>query len=138
MPSSRPNPASSDQKDTATKPFTNANASYQSDKIITGLSHVIIKSTLTGALYGALVSIPTELLLRWRSPSYRSFGTRIRVFYHTIILTYSAAFMTESNVMKFEEKVRAEEARKREELIEWSVQNGLYTGEEEGYSPKRT
>lgn len=122
----------------ATKPFTSRNASHQSDSRITRLSHVILQSTFTGAMYGALISIPTELLLRWRSPFYRSFGTRIRVFYHTIIITYSAAFLTEHNVRLFEETVRKEEEDRRKQLIEWSVQNGIYTGGEEGFSTDAT
>lgn len=121
----------------ATKPFTNKNQSTQSDTKITRLSHVIIKSTLTGVLYGALFSIPTDLLLRWKSPLYRSFGTRIRIFYNTIILTYAASFVTETNVRKLEVQMRAEEAEKRRKLIEWSVEHGVYTGAEEGYYPEK-
>ncbi|VEU21418.1 DEKNAAC102290 [Brettanomyces naardenensis] len=121
----------------ASRPFTSSKATYQSDSRINNLSKVIIRATLVGALYGALVSIPTELLLRWKSPFYRSFGTRIRVYYHTIIIAYAASFTTENSVLKFEDQMRLEEAKKREELIEWSVANGLYTGEEEGYTPSK-
>lgn len=119
---------------TASKPFTSSRASYQSDERIQGLSQVILRSTLMGGLYGALVSIPTELFIRARSPLYRSFGTRIRVFYHTILVAYGASFLTENNVMRYEDQVRKEEARKRQELIEWSVENGLYTGDDADYS----
>ncbi|GME74957.1 unnamed protein product [Ambrosiozyma monospora] len=97
------------------------------------LSSLIIKSTIIGGLYGALFSIPTELFIRWRSPFYRSFGTRIRVFYHTICVAYGASFYTEREVMRFEEINRIEDERKRQQLIELSVMQGLYTGEEEGY-----
>ncbi|GMG47298.1 unnamed protein product [Ambrosiozyma monospora] len=97
------------------------------------LSSLIIKSTIIGGLYGMLFSIPTELFIRWRSPFYRSFGTRIRVFYHTIRVAYGASFYTEREVMRFEEVTRIEDERKRQQLIELSVLQGLYTGEEEGY-----
>ncbi|QOU21378.1 hypothetical protein BRETT_001100 [Brettanomyces bruxellensis] len=138
IPESEKNQTISEKPDVqATKPFTNKNQATQSDSKITRLSHVIIKSTLTGVLYGALFSIPTDLLLRWKSPLYRSFGNRIRIFYNTIVLTYAASFVTETNVRKLEAQMRAEEAEKRKKLIEWSVEHGVYTGAEEGYYPEK-
>ncbi|GME97535.1 hypothetical protein B5S31_g5617 [[Candida] boidinii] len=104
---------------------------HQSDQYINKLSNVIITSIFRGALYGALISIPTELLLRWRSPFYRTFGLRIRIFYHTIWMSAGASFHAEREVMRFEQKVRIEEEIKREKLIEYSITNGFYSPDED-------
>lgn len=99
---------------------------HTSQDHINRLNKVIIQSTLIGALYGSLISIPTELFIRWRSPLYRAFGFRIRVFYHTIWIASSAAFNAERKVIDFENVIRLEEAKRRQELLEMSINNGTY------------
>lgn len=93
------------------------------------LGEIIIKSIFKGGLYGALISIPTDLLLRWKSPMFRMLGLRGWVFYHTIWVSAGASFHTEREVMKFESLVRWEEKVKRDRLIEMSVLNGDYDDE---------
>lgn len=99
---------------------------HTSQEHINRLNSVIIKSTLVGGLYGALISIPSELLIRWRSPLYRAFGFRIRVFYHTIWIASAAAFHAEQEVIAFENKIRAEEYERRRQLLELSIVSGNY------------
>lgn len=111
---------------------------HTSQAHIDRLNSVIIKSTLVGGLYGALISIPSELLIRWRSPLYRAFGFRIRVFYHTIWIASAAAFHAEQEVIAFENKIRAEEALRRKKLLELSIVSGQYTsGSELSITGKR-
>ncbi|KAG0679234.1 hypothetical protein C6P40_003673 [Pichia californica] len=117
--------------------FSNSNLHHTSKDHINRLQNVIIKSTLIGGLYGALISIPSELFIRWRSPLYRAFGFRIRVFYHTIWIASAAAFHTEREVIKFENIIRKEEEEKRRQLLELSILQGLYTNESEGYKSKK-
>ncbi|GMM31276.1 Rcf3 protein [Martiniozyma asiatica (nom. inval.)] len=110
---------------------------HTSNAHISRLNGVIMQSTLIGALYGALFSIPTELLIRWRSPLYRAFGFRIRVFYHTICISSAAAFNAEKKVIAFENQIRREEEEKRRKLLELSVISGTYTPESEGFKSKK-
>lgn len=117
--------------------FSNRNMRHTSKEHLGKLQDVIIKSTLVGGLYGALISTPTELLIRWRSPLYRAFGFRIRVFYHTIWIASAAAFHTEREVIRFENAVRKEEEEKRRQLLELSILQGVYTPESEGYKIKK-
>ncbi|ODV83740.1 hypothetical protein CANARDRAFT_202348 [[Candida] arabinofermentans NRRL YB-2248] len=124
--------------DPSTPNSPNKKLAHHSSERIDRLSNVILKSIFVGGLYGSLISIPTELLIRWRSPLYRAFGLRIRIFYHTIWIASAASFHTEKEVMKFENIVRREEELKRQQLIEMSVLSGSYTGEEEGFRVKKT
>lgn len=117
--------------------FSNANLRHTSKDHINRLQQVILKSTLVGGLYGALISIPTELFIRWRSPLYRAFGFRIRVFYHTIWIASAAAFHAEQEVIKFENMIRQEEEEKRRKLLELSILQGVYTSEAEGYKSRK-
>lgn len=118
--------------------FSNRNMRHTSRDHMQRLQGVIFKSLLVGGLYGTLISIPTELLLRWRSPLYRAFGFRIRVFYHTIWFASVGAFHAEQEVIRFENIVRAEEEEKRRQLIELSIVQGMYTPEAEGFKTKKT
>lgn len=117
--------------------FSNSNLHHTSKDHLNRLQNVIIKSTLIGGLYGALISIPSELFIRWRYPLYRAFGFRIRVFYHTIWIASAAAFHTEREVIRFENIIRKEEEEKRRQLLELSILQGLYTPESEGYKSKK-
>lgn len=113
--------------------FSNANMRHTSRDHMNRLQQVILKSTLVGGLYGALISIPSELLIRWRYPLYRAFGFRIRVFYHTIWIASAAAFHAEQEVIRFENIIRKEEEEKRNKLLELSILQGVYTPESEGF-----
>lgn len=117
--------------------FSNRHMRHTSKEHLGKLQDVILKSTLVGGLYGALISTPTELFIRWRSPLYRAFGFRIRVFYHTIWIASAAAFHTEREVIRFENAVRKEEEEKRNQLLELSIIQGVYTPESEGYKTKK-
>lgn len=110
---------------------------HTSNDHINRLNNVIIKSTLIGGLYGALISIPSELLIRWRSPLYRAFGFRIRVFYHTIWIASAAAFHAETEVIAFENKIRAEEDERRRKLLELSIISGNYNSNNELSLPNK-
>ncbi|ANZ76906.1 BA75_03866T0 [Komagataella pastoris] len=94
------------------------------------LQEVIFKNIFIGALYGSLIAIPTDMLLRWKSPMYRWLGTRGRVFYYTIWMASCANFLTERQVMKFEEVTRFEDEQKKQRLLELSVANGSYYGDD--------
>lgn len=118
--------------------FSNSNLRHTSKDHINRLQQVILKSTLVGGLYGSLISIPSELFIRWRFPLYRAFGFRIRVFYHTIWIASAAAFHAEREVINFENQVRREEEEKRRQLLELSILQGVYTTESEGYKSKRS
>ncbi|KAG7692090.1 hypothetical protein KL930_001548 [Ogataea haglerorum] len=111
---------------------------HHSEERIDRLRSVILKSIFIGGMYGALISVPSELLLRWRSPFYRAFGLRIRIFYHTIWIAAAASFRTERAVLEFENVVRREEEFRRQQLIEDSVMSGSYTQEQEGVRLPRT
>lgn len=128
---------SSDNENDFTSGFSNRHMRHTSKEHLGKLQNVIIKSTLVGGLYGALISTPTELFIRWRSPLYRAFGFRIRVFYHTIWVVAAAAFHTEREVIRFENAVRREEEEKRNQLLELSIIQGVYTPESEGYKVKK-
>jgi hypothetical protein len=117
--------------------FSNQNMHHTSRDHLNRLQNVIIKSTLVGGLYGALISIPSELFIRWRSPLYRAFGFRIRVFYHTIWIASAAAFHAENEVIRFENMIRQEEEERRRQLLELSIIQGQYTPELEGYKTKK-
>ncbi|GMM44617.1 Rcf3 protein [Pichia kluyveri] len=117
--------------------FSNPNLHHTSKEHLNRLQQVIIKSTLIGGLYGAMISIPSELFIRWRSPLYRAFGFRIRVFYHTIWISAAAAFRAEREVIAFENLIRKEEEEKRAKLLELSILNGVYSPEYEGYKNKK-
>lgn len=118
--------------------FLNHNMRHQSKDRLQRLNGVILKSIIVGGLYGTLFSIPSDLFLRWRSPLYRAFGFRIRVFYHTIWIASVAAFHAEKEVIKFENVVRDEEEERRKQLLELSVIQGMYTPESEGFKMKKT
>lgn len=92
---------------------------------------MILKSILIGGLYGALISIPTDLILHWRSPTYRKFGLRGRIFYHTIWLASAANFHTEREVMRFQQSAHIEQHMLKQQLLEQSIENGTYYGEDE-------
>ncbi|KAH3671559.1 hypothetical protein OGAPHI_000262 [Ogataea philodendri] len=111
---------------------TQRKLAHHAEERIERLRSVILKSIFVGGMYGALVSIPTELMLRWRSPFYRAFGLRIRIFYHTIWIAAGASFRTERAVIEFENVVRREEEIRRQNLLEESVLSGSYTTEQEG------
>ncbi|ODQ48658.1 hypothetical protein PICMEDRAFT_70278 [Pichia membranifaciens NRRL Y-2026] len=117
--------------------FSNQNMHHTSREHMSRLQSVILKSTVVGGLYGALISIPSELFIRWRFPLYRAFGFRIRVFYHTIWIASAAAFHTEREVIRFENIIRQEEEEKRRQLLELSILQGVYTPESEGYKSKK-
>ncbi|AWU78280.1 hypothetical protein CAS74_002905 [Pichia kudriavzevii] len=117
--------------------FSNQNMHHTSKEHLKRLNSAILKATFVGALYGGLISIPTELLIRWRSPLYRAFGWRIRMFYHTIWIASAAAFHAEREVIRFENIIRQEEAERRNKLLELSIMQGVYTPESEGFKSKR-
>lgn len=115
--------------------FSNANMRHTSKEHMSRLQNVILKNTLIGGLYGALISIPSELFIRWRYPLYRAFGFRIRVFYHTIWIASAAAYRAEIEVINFENQIRKEEEERRKQLLELSILQGVY--ESEGYKSKK-
>lgn len=117
--------------------FSNRNMHHTSKEHMNRLQSVILKSTVVGGLYGALISIPSELFIRWRYPLYRAFGFRIRVFYHTIWIASAAAFHTEREVIRFENLIRQEEEEKRRQLLELSILQGVYTPESEGFKSNK-
>jgi hypothetical protein len=117
--------------------FSNVNLHHTSRDHLQRLQQVILKSTLVGGLYGAMIAIPSDLLLRWRSPLYRAFGWRIRVFYYTIWVSAAAAFKAEGEVIGFENQVRREEEERRRQLLELSVLQGIYSPENEGFKSKK-
>ena len=117
--------------------FSNQHMHHTSREHMSRLQSVILKSTVVGGLYGALISIPSELFIRWRFPLYRAFGFRIRVFYHTIWIASAAAFHTEREVIRFENIIRQEEEEKRRQLLELSILQGVYTPESEGYKSRK-
>ncbi|ODV98297.1 hypothetical protein PACTADRAFT_30263, partial [Pachysolen tannophilus NRRL Y-2460] len=79
-----------------------------------------------GGAYGALIAIPTDILLRWKSPSYRWLGTRGRIFYYTIWIASCANFATEKGILRFENMIRYEDQLKKEKLMELAVEKGDY------------
>ncbi|AET39452.1 Rcf3p Ecym_4398 [Eremothecium cymbalariae DBVPG len=90
------------------------------------LTKEIAIAICVGALKGAVIGISSAFLLRTFSPVYRNVRTQVKVFYHCSWISMGAVFQADKQLIKFQETYHAQEALRRERILEEAADRGIF------------